>query len=266
MLWIFGFGRSGSTWLARLLLQHPRCVAHWREPLAGLATGYPQLNGVPHFHDEDNYIFGRPVEARIAAVRGMIEGGAAARFGRIGRTDLLLIQDQNGSAGSEALLEAFPGSAMVLLIRDPREVTASAKDALRPGSWGFEALQMPSHFEWDIDLWVHNYRAHLEAAIRAHDNHRGPKVEVRYEDLREDPAGTLELIGTATGWKMTPERRESVIETVALERLADETKGAGRFVRSGGTDTWQEELSSEEIEAIESGLGPVLDRYYPGWR
>ena len=61
--------------------------------------------------------------------------GANARFPEITEREYLITKEPGGSVGAVLLAEALPESRMVLLVRDPRDYTASWLDARKEGGW-----------------------------------------------------------------------------------------------------------------------------------
>ena len=114
----------------------------------------------------------------------------------------IVVKEPNGSVGAPYLAAAFPRSALVLLIRDPRDVAASALDRHRPGGGAYEwrksegsvrdrASRDPDAF---IEGQAKRYMRNVGAAKRAYEAHEGPKVMVRYEDLRTETVGTMRRV------------------------------------------------------------------------
>ena len=85
----------------------------------------------------DQYILSQQYrDVWVGSIRNFVLDGADARFPQAtGPEDYLMIKEPAGSAGAPVLMEAFPESRVVLLIRDPRDVAASWLDATRKGGW-----------------------------------------------------------------------------------------------------------------------------------
>ena len=109
----------------------------------------------------------------------MVMNGAAARFPPIGQDDYLEIREPNGSSGAPTLAEVFPESRVVLLVRDARDVAASALDSAMPGGWreGRETSDDPDA--------IVSRSANLLA------KRGGRKALIRYEELRSNALATL---------------------------------------------------------------------------
>src|SRR5215207_8634124 len=110
VVWIFGTGRSGSTWLASMmgdLKKH----AMWNEPLVGNLFGNfyyfrtaDQL-GKPGKH----FILGEGYRKTwLKSIRDLVLDGAAARFPEVVRGGYLVIKEPNGSIGAPLMMEALP--------------------------------------------------------------------------------------------------------------------------------------------------------------
>src|SRR5215211_180233 len=131
IVWIFGGGRTGSTWLSAMMGEMPG-HAVWFEPMIGELFDPERLQvGVREGMD---FVFARRHRKTwLAAVRNFVLDNAGARFPQ--GPEVLVIKEPHGSAGAPMLSEALPESRMVLLVRDPRDVVASALDRYLNGLW-----------------------------------------------------------------------------------------------------------------------------------
>jgi hypothetical protein len=120
LVWIFGTGRSGSTWLASMMADLDG-HAMWNEPLVGNLFGNFHYFRVGGRKSGKHYILGRPYkDTWLGPMRDLVLGGAAARFPEVIGGGYLVIKEPNGSIGAPLLMEALPESRMIFLIRDPR--------------------------------------------------------------------------------------------------------------------------------------------------
>src|SRR5918998_1542206 len=242
LIWIFGVGRSGSTWLLRMMSGDPRSVV-WNEPMVGqlfgryyVSTGQEHL-GRPHFILSDAR---RQVWKK--SIRNFVLDGA--RFvvpASLGPRPYVLIKEPNGSMGAPLLMEALPESRMILLVRDPRDVVASSMDAKSEGGWNYEKNKKlylegrrKSSSE-DPDAFAQRraarYLQGMGKAKEAYDAHKGPKVLVRYEELRADTLGTMKRIYSTLGIEVDEQELERVVEEHSWENIPEEEKGEGKFYR-----------------------------------
>ncbi len=283
LVWIFGTGRSGSTWLASMMGEpvlwredEEYKTRFWNEPLVG------QLFG--RFHEEvprrqlgrEAFILSDSMrEAWLAGIRCLILGGAAARFPGLPEGGYLVVKEPNGSIGAPLLMEALPESRMVLLVRDPRDVAASALDRHAAGGIAHEnrskdprgrRLSEAGRADKDPDAFVRGqarrYTANLSRAWLAHDNHRGPKALVRYEDLRADAPGELARIFSALNIPVAAQEVARVAEMHAWKNVPEDRKGRGKDRRKASPGGWREDLTPEQARIVEDVTAPLLERFY----
>jgi hypothetical protein len=275
LVWIFGVGRSGSTWLLRMMSGDPRNVV-WNEPMVGQLFGrFYEGAGKEHLA-RPNFIMSdarREVWAR--SVRNFVLDGA--RFivpSGLGPKPRLVIKEPNGSMGAPVLMEALPESRMIFLVRDPRDVGASTLDAAREGGWlhawvdeNKAGWRQDSLADSDPDAFVEmNAKVYLQQvtnAKKAYDSHGGPKVLVRYEELTADTLQTMKRIYSALGLSADEEQLERVVKKRSWENIPEDQKGKGKFYRKGTSGGWKEDLTAEQVEIIERITAPVLKEFYP---
>jgi hypothetical protein len=202
LVWIFGTGRSGSTWLASMMgdMAGGRL---WNEPLVGKLFGDFHTGARPKSLRSKNFVMADAHrQAWLEGIRLFVLRVADSRFADAEEGEWIVVKEPNGSVGAPYLAAAFPRSALVLLIRDPRDVAASAIDRHRPGGGAYEwrksegsvrdrASRDPDAF---IEGQAKRYMRNVGAAKRAYEAHEGPKVMVRYEDLRTETVGTMRRV------------------------------------------------------------------------
>jgi hypothetical protein len=265
VVWIFGSARTGSTWLS-LMMKDLAHHAKWSEPYVGavFSRASDLDTGAGRLRERGETIFGLPHrDVWRNSVRSMVLDGAVARFPKLDGESYLVIKEPNGSAGASVLAEAFPESRMVLLVRDPRDVAASLVDSVRPGGWRESRTGID-----DPDTVVRNgarsYLRNMTDAKRAFDAHQGPRVLVRYEELRADALGTIRRIYSELGIPAGGEDLERTVLKHAWENIPSEKKGPGRPQRRAQPGSWREELTPEQTRIVEGITGPLLETFYAG--
>jgi hypothetical protein len=271
IIWMFGTGRSGSTWLS-YMMGDLKNHAVWREPLVGALFGNLYYVRADHRRGEQgkHFILGRDYkDTWMEPMRDMILGGAAARFPEVADGGYLVIKEPNGSIGAPLLMEALPESRMILLIRDPRDVVASSLDARKEGSWLYHrrdkskvqtANENPDRF---LKGRAENYLRDVGNSKEAYDAHEGRKVLVRYEDLRADTLGSMQRIYAGLEIAVGEEELARVVEKHSWENIPEEEKGEGKFYRKATPQGWKEDLTPRQVEIVEQITAPLLKEFYP---
>ena len=280
LVWLFASPRSGTTWLQGLLVAHPQVVGI-DEPLIGLHLGIPAWTatgagvdpgerGAERILDTSkgrrDYFFSeryrdvwRPdlrsmVLHRLGA--GMVDRQWQARRGRC------VVKEPHGSEVADLLSDLLPGSRLLWLVRDGRDVVDSSLDAIRPGSWGSSTAVL------DVSDDAARRRAITDFAqqwvqrttvTRNAFTHHAPerKLLVRYEDLLADTSAVLADI---TRWMGVPpfEDVADVVARRAFESLPEDKRGAGMFTRAAQPGLWREHFSPDEVALLAEVMGDDL--------
>jgi hypothetical protein len=267
VVWIFGTGRVGSTWLMRMV-DELEGQTLWREPMVGLLFGYLYyLWSDEKYRATKHFILGRDRKSWLRSMRNFVLEEARSRFPEMGREDYLVVKEPNGSIGAPLLMEALPESRMILLVRDPRDVVASALDASRQGSWVHDRLNMPrSPADEDPTTFVvsraHKYLWYVGNSKLAYDAHNGLKVLVKYEDLRADTLGTMRRLYAELGIDVDQGELARAVEEHAWENVPEDRKGEGKFHRKATPGGWREDLTEEQARTVERITAPLLKEFY----
>jgi hypothetical protein len=270
LVWIFGTGRSGSTWLASMMgdIAGGRL---WNEPLVGKLFGDFYAGARPKSLRSKNFVMADAHrQAWLEGIRCFVWRVADSRFPDAEEGDWIVVKEPNGSIGAPYLAAAFPRSALVLLIRDPRDVAASALDRHLPGGQAYEwrksegsvrdrASRNPEAF---IEGQAKRYMRNVGAANRAYEAHEGPKVMVRYEDLRTDTLGTMRRVYSTLGIPTDEDELVQVVKKHAWENITEEKKGRGKFHRKAKPGGWREDLTPHQARSVEKITAPLLREFY----
>jgi hypothetical protein len=267
MIWIFGTGRTGSTWLAAMM-EEPEGHDVWFEPRVGTVFDPQrfQRHGGKHFILASQY-----KDVWLRSIRNFILDGANARFPELDG-GYLAVKEPGGSVGAGLIMEALPESGMVLLIRDPRDVVASWLDATRKGGWqtrrrGEGGRRAESLAETKPNAFVRRhanaYLQHVGSARRAYEAHEGRKVVVRYEDLRADTLGTMKRMYGELNVPVEESRLAKAVEKHSWENIPEEEKGQGKFYRKATPEAWREDLTRRQVKTVERITAPLLEEFYP---
>jgi hypothetical protein len=272
LIWIFGSIRSGSTWLIRMMGELDRHQV-WDEPGVGRLFG--------EFYDRNpearlrspGFIMGDSTRKYwINSIRTFVLSGITYTNPEVGADDYLAVKEPGGgSMGAPLLMEALPESRMILLVRDPRDIMASVLDSARKGGWFYElqdeSKRSPNALpDRNPNVYLKRrsnvYLQHMEKARQAYDEHQGPKVMVRYEELRADTLGTMQRIYSTLEIPVDENQLARAVEKHSWENIPDEKKGEGKFNRKARPGSWQEDLTPEQVEIVEEITAPLLRELY----
>jgi hypothetical protein len=263
IVWIFGSGRTGSSWLSRMMLSLPR-HSRWNEPAVGALFGYQYYGR----HDSEGFILAdKHRKIWLGAARSLILDTATAKFPERVASGYVVAKEPHGSIGAPLIMEALPESRMIFLVRDPRDVAASALDAHKPGSWSTDTRgRAEMRAEKYPDRFVSNrarlYLRDIQRSQQAYEAHEGRKVLVRYEDLRVDALGTMKHIYSSLEMRFNEEKLARSVEMHSWENIPEEKKGEGKIFRKATPGGWKEDLTAKQVRIVEEISRPLLETFY----
>lgn len=284
--WILGSSRSGSTWLTRMVAEHPRLatvdethIGHhlgvWRPISLAWAVGRRPTDLttiLDTYADHDDYVFARSRRARwLPILRDLLLGPieTSARRWEREHPDVglrgVVVKEPSGSEVADLLLELLPASRLLFLVRDGRDVVTSWLAAYQPGGWileegGFELSDDDrcAFVAWQAEVW----RYRVESVRRAFDSLAPDRrLLVRYEDLVADTPDVTRQILDFLDATYDDVDLERAVRSHALEQVPEAERGPRSHIRSGRVGQWQRELAPAEQAVLDDRLGPVLERY-----
>jgi hypothetical protein len=283
LAWIFGSSRSGSTWLLRMLSELERVIpiddphiGHhlgvWRPiPLAwATAKDPPKLGTLADFkRKKRDYLFSdRYRDTWMPQLRDLIgarfEAQAAQDIDEAGGIeDPIVVVKEPGSHAADTIMDLFPRSSLIFLLRDGRDVVDSWLDAYRDGSWAtdegaypLDDTGRPALIRWQSSVWLHRTAVVQETFARTDPERR---VLIRYEEMRGDPVAALQGICAMLEVDVAREQLEEIAGTHAFSAVPSDDKGAGREIRRAEPGGWADHMSREEILEMHGILAEKLD-------
>lgn len=271
IVWMFSDGRSGSTWLTSMM-EDINGYGAWREPNVGTLFG----NFYYHWSNEmqrgtGKFILGSNRESWVNSIRSFVLSEARSRFPNLSENEYLVVKEPFGSLGAPLLMEALPESRMIFLIRDPRDVVASAMDANRKGGVFHQrhnAAQSEAGLlsEGNTNTYVSErakrYLLHVGNSREAYEAHRGTKALLYYEDLRANTLEEMKRLYSDLSLSFDEEKLACVVERRSYENLPAEKKGEGKFARKATPGGWREDLTPEQARIVEEITAPLLEEFY----
>ena len=191
--------------------------------------------------------------------------------------DYLVVKEPNGSVGAPLLMEALPESRLIFLVRDPRDVAASALDRHRKDSIAHKRRNMDARSRGKVapgsradsqpDNFVrgqaHRYLKNMTQVKRAYETYEGRKTLVRYEDLRAEAPGIMRRLYVELGIPVDEDELARAVEKHAWENIPEGMKGPGKDRRKATPGGWREELTPAQVEIVEKITSPLLKEFYP---
>jgi sulfotransferase family protein len=175
----------------------------------------------------------------------------------------IVLVKEPGSHAADTIMDLFPESCLIFLLRDGRDVVDSWLDAYRDGSWATDEGAYPlddggrpALIRWQSSVWLHRTEVVQETYARTDPARR---VLLRYEELREDPVGGLERICGVLGVEADRAELESIASANEFSRVPESRKGPGRQIRRAEPGGWAAHMSDEEIAAMHEILADKLD-------
>ena len=283
LAWIFGSSRSGSTWLLRMLSELERVIpvddphiGHhlgvWRPiPLAwATAKDPPKLGTLADFkRKKRDYLFSdRYRDTWVPQLRDLIsarfEAQAAQDIAAAGGIDQpIVVVKEPGSHAADTIMDVFPQSSLIFLLRDGRDVVDSWLDAYKDGSWAtdegaypLDDTGRPALIRWQSSVWLHRTEVVQETYARTEPKRR---VLIRYEEMRADPVAALERICSMLGIEASREQLDEIAGTHSFSSVPKADKGAGREIRRAEPGGWTDHMTRQEIIEMHDILAEKLD-------
>ena len=258
VMWCFGSGRTGSTWLSEMFRDLPGWGT-WKEPRFGMLFSGEELE---HDRAPGHVYSERHRRAWLPATRRFVLTLVGAR---VRDAEYAFVKDPAGGPGLKLLTEALPESKVVLLVRDPRDVVASWLDALTPRGWSGgkpkhrRSILIPTSVR--VEFAAENYVRTLTSAKAAYDAHQGDKLILRYEDLRTDTLGTMTQLFSTLSLPV-PDELPEVVGRHSFENVPEGERGPGKFRRKATPGAWKEDLTPEQARRVEEITAPLLREFY----
>lgn len=186
-------------------------------------------------------------------------------------TSYLVIKEPHGSHGAPLLMEALPESRMIFLVRDPRDVAASALAARMKGSWLYERWHERRGGEETLanvppDEIVRGraqmYLRDVGKVKTAYEAHEGYKTLVRYEDLRADTIEVMKRIYRTLHIAVDEKELARTVKRYCFENIPEDKRGPGNPRRKATPGGWKEDLAPEQVKIVERITAPLLHEYY----
>jgi Sulfotransferase family len=175
----------------------------------------------------------------------------------------IVVVKEPGSHAADTIMDLFPHSSLIFLLRDGRDVVDSWLDAYRDGSWATDEGAYPlddtgrsALIRWQASVWLHRTEVVQETYACTDPDRR---VLIRYEEMRADPGAALRKICATLGIEASGESLDGIAAANEFSRVPESHKGAGREIRRAEPGGWATHMSREEILEMHEILAEKLD-------
>lgn len=261
--WIFGSPRTGTTWLGTQLLKHPETIT-WHEPYIGWHLD--QLKNM--YHNRHDYFFSKHHKNNwLPQLRKLILARTYSMAQTLEKN--IIIKEPNGSGAADLLMECFPNSRLIFLLRDGRDVVDSQLDTHRKDSWAKKslALKRPEIENEKMRLQLikkyANYWERMTKIVWESFQKHQPQLRllVKYEELRENTFEHLKKIYNFLNIEVDDETLNSLIKRHDFDNIPSNQKGPGKFYRSASPGGWKKSFNENEKREMNSIMEDFLNLF-----
>jgi hypothetical protein len=282
IIFIIGAPRSGTTWLQKLLASHPQIktgqesdvfysyigpqLRAWRGELPIQRSGRGGVGLGCYFREEDF----------LLNLKNYMNVLLKPMLGGLGAGEFFLEKTPGHALYLPEIMELLPRARIIHILRDGRDVCASLLAASR--SWGENWAPKKS---WQA-AWI--WARHVQAVTSFAPNiPPGQFHEIRYEQLHENPLGTMKAMSEflALGWSESemmnaiqrnrPDAKAQSNATVIplhgeiAMQSGDVVKDPPGFIRKAVPGSWRTDLSLWEKLRIWRVAGKTLSELGYKW-
>jgi len=268
---ILGCRRSGTTWGLLLLARHPAIVGLQQIDLFRSIVGFGKwwrhserfgMTVISAERDGDRILEGfdrRPVSDSIdqEAYYQVLRNIAVEVFDRFAAsvpgTRVVVDQEPENVRAWEEIHHTLPDAYFLHIIRDPRSVYCSQRDAHHNWASRVGTFHGDPHaiaMEWCAD--VSRARGIREVSNRY--------LEVHYEDLIKDGPRELARMLEWLGLPPDDEYCRNAIEACSLDKLRTGKHAPKGFFRKGQAEGWRSEMSRSELRIVEYIAGDLMEQ------
>lgn len=239
-IFVVGPPRSGTTLVMSILASHPRIASLQEETYFFLRWNYTDFR-LPDIPDSEMKEF-------ISSARSYID-----LFDRIARftkdrqeKDFFLEKTPEHAIVLDLLLDKYPRSQFVAIIRDPRDGYLSAR-------------RNPELDNWTLENYCEDWRQCTENVLT---NSESPRLEFfRYEDLCTDPDSVSRKMMSHVGLDLHSNQLDP--DQYGAKTSLSGRKGHERLSRRISDDTvgrWKDEISQTDLRQIENICADEMDK------
>lgn len=285
--WLASYPKSGNTWLRLLLAnigrEEPVSINGFGGRHSGIASAREWFERALHLpsalltHAECDLL--RPL---VYSSDDIMTEETKARPRLLEDISFCKVHDAYDLLGDGAPMMAGRDGAAgaILIVRDPRDIVASLANHLGRGvDQAIRVMSDPDAALCDI---VTGQRNQLRQRLRSWSEHTASWLQqrdipvhlVRYEALHHDPVRTLTDAVAFCGVSLSEADALRAVAFADFGGLRSQEDGEGfreapifndesaRFFRNGKSGGWRDELSVEQVRAVEAAHGQTMQQLH----
>ena len=282
IVFLVGCPRSGTTWLQRLLSNHPRirtgqeshifthyigpCIRNWQIGLNESARGGI---GLSCYITEDIF---------YAELKKLLNGFLNSIISPLKDDEIFLEKSPSHALYLREIMQFLPESRIIHIIRDPRDVVSSLLAAHR--SWG--TFWAPGTAASAINLWINHY-----SAVKKSKKYVKPSqfFEITYEDLLKNTSYVLNKCFDFLQLDFSIQKIKKSVDSnafttsqksggspialggeIAKNKGFQEVQEPNGFLRSGQAGNWKKDLTYREKYVIWRRGRKIMEDSGYGWK
>jgi len=261
MVWLLGSMRSGTTWLGTQLLKHEQNII-WNEPYIGFHLNAGEILSHPESPDNErpDYFFSKKFQKIwMPAYKKFVLTRAYAQAGTLNKN--LVIKEPHGAKVAPLLMECFPQSKLIFMMRDGRDVVDSIIDAHQRGSWMVDAKPIDTK-EQRLEILKAHSKAWSNSMKNTHyayqNHHHNLRLMLKYEDLLKNTFEELKKIYDFLKIDITEKELKKILSNYDFEKIPASQKGTGKFYRLAKPGGWKDSFNDEEVNLMNSIMAEGL--------
>jgi hypothetical protein len=241
-VFVVGPPRSGTTLVKAVLQSHTR-ICGVEDETCSSSGGTTPDSAIPPCPIRRLKRFVRQADS----ITGLFDRFAEAVKAKAGATYFLEKTPEHALRLS-FLVEHFPRSTFVFLVRDPRDGLRSARNF--PGYWA--TLPDEDRTGGYLETWrrsVAAYEAHADASS---------VLRLRYEDLCRRPEKELRRVMERIGLEMEARQLSPSVYGARRDKRVDAHARLQEPITAASVGAWRDELSAGDVRRVERILGAEM--------
>lgn len=276
IFFVGGAEKSGTSWLQRLLHEHPQVAcggeAHFLESLFPAIKQALETHNAVVLDPKEN-----PLRDALGEATHPISGTAELLYVLSSSIATFLLKySQNKPAlavgerspknvhSFSILASLFPGTKCIQIVRDPRDAGVSrwfhARRTVAPGERG-RMVSISEFVRQNTDEW----NEIVGRGVRYGERHPGGYWELRYEDLVERTAPVLSEVFRFLGVDDSLVLAEDCAARASFAALTGGrrrgTADPESFFRKGVAGDWTNHIDAETVDYVTTKAGALMRRF-----